>query len=389
MQHGDPMNVGAALRSGIADIGIPNVVRGGSSNDFPWYALRFWHGMRAGALRALFARHGWRIDNWAMALSAGGLSPINSLSSFAQRVCYAGQIAKTEIKNPIFILGHWRSGTTMLHEYLGLNEKFRAPTTLETACPEHFLLSEWFVKRFLACPNKRPMDEMEAGWHKPQECEFALMGMGLDSMYTHLGFPADEVEALNTLNFSETPRSEIEKWGRGLRRFFQSMLVRKPGQLLLKSPTHTGRIAQLLELFPDAKFIHIARDPQSFIPSTLHLWRQLGKNCSFQSRESSRDLGFVMDCFTRMYDGYFTSVKKIPSGNLIEFRYEDFVEDPFAGVANIYETLGLDGFPSVESVLRQEIAARANYRRNMLDVSSSMAREIQQTCGHYAERFGY
>ena len=96
------------------------------------------------------------------------------------------RIAQQPIKDaPIFIIGHWRSGTTLLHELMSLDERFTFPTTYECFVPNHFLISAWF-DAWLKCllPKQRPMDNMALGWDRPQEDEFALCNMVPQSLFT-------------------------------------------------------------------------------------------------------------------------------------------------------------------------------------------------------------
>ena len=81
---------------------------------------------------------------------------------------------------PIFILGHWRTGTTLLHEFMIRDERFGYPTTYECMDPNHFLLTEGLFTRWLnfLVPTHRPMDNMKAGFDRPQEDEFALCMLG-------------------------------------------------------------------------------------------------------------------------------------------------------------------------------------------------------------------
>ena len=92
---------------------------------------------------------------------------------------------------PLFVLGHWRSGTTLLHELLILDERHTYPNTYECFAPHHFIWTEWFVPPLLRklLPSTRPMDAMEAGWERPQEDEFALCNMGIPTPYLAWAFP--------------------------------------------------------------------------------------------------------------------------------------------------------------------------------------------------------
>ena len=93
----------------------------------------------------------------------------------------------------MFIIGHWRSGTTYLHELMSLDARFFSPTTYQCFAPHHFLVSQWLIARYLGflMPKQRPMDNMAAGWDRPQEDEFALLTLGAPTPYLRMAFPND------------------------------------------------------------------------------------------------------------------------------------------------------------------------------------------------------
>ena len=48
-------------------------------------------------------------------------------------------IAKTEMPDPVFILGHWRSGTTLLHGLMAQDDQFAYPRIYQVSNPHSFL----------------------------------------------------------------------------------------------------------------------------------------------------------------------------------------------------------------------------------------------------------
>ena len=91
------------------------------TNPYPWYSPRFWHGMRPLAWWALMASHAFRIHplRWPMAFLISLITPLNTLFWIVQQLVYGRRIEQVTIEHPpIFIIGHWRSGTTLLHELL-------------------------------------------------------------------------------------------------------------------------------------------------------------------------------------------------------------------------------------------------------------------------------
>src|SRR6188768_1544944 len=113
-------------------------------HPYPAWCPRFWHGLRFTEWVRLAASHQFRIhpSRWPMAVGISGVSPICSGLSFLQWLFWNKRIADRPITQPpVFIIGHWRSGTTLLHEYLCLDDQFGYPTTYQCFAPRHFITS--------------------------------------------------------------------------------------------------------------------------------------------------------------------------------------------------------------------------------------------------------
>src|SRR4029453_3325528 len=143
-----------------------------------------------------------------------------------QHGLYGRRIAGTKIESPpLFVLGHWRTGTTLLHELLILDPRHNFPNTYQCLEPNHFLLTESIfsrVFRFLL-PSRRPMDNMEAGWDKPQEDEFALCMLGAPSPYQQIAFPQNSPPGPDSLDLDGLPRAERERWKQAFDTFLKTL----------------------------------------------------------------------------------------------------------------------------------------------------------------------
>src|SRR5262249_52547031 len=138
-----------------------------------------------------------------------------------QDLLYGEQVSRTSIdKAPIFIIGHWRSGTTLLHELMILDERHTCPNTYECLDPNHFLLTEWFFRRWVRflMPSRRPMDNMAAGWERPQEDEFALCMLGVPSPYLTIAFPNNPPQHARYLDLEGLSPAELTSWKRSFLR---------------------------------------------------------------------------------------------------------------------------------------------------------------------------
>src|SRR5262245_20250114 len=103
-------------------------------HPYPFWSPRFWHGMEVHHWLDLLARNHFQVHPYRIGL-AGTVSLaslFNTQMSIVQRALYGHRIRATQIDpDPVFIIGHWRSGTTYMHELMSHDERFVTPTTYE------------------------------------------------------------------------------------------------------------------------------------------------------------------------------------------------------------------------------------------------------------------
>ena len=343
----------------------------------------------------LLGRHGFRIHPQRLGVAVGAtiVSTFNSKMRLAQLALLGHQIKKTPLAaDPIFILGHWRSGTTYLHELLSLDERFNSPTTYQCFAANHFLLTESIITKlfWFLIPSRRPMDNMQAGWHAPQEDEFALCSLGVPSPYLRIAFPNDDGnEYLEYLDMQDVPAEDLDQWKVALTTFLQSLTKHCDKRLTLKSPTHTGRVRMLCEMFPNAKFIHIARDPYDVVPSTMRLWKSLEYVQALQSPNDDHLPDYIFRAYRRMYDGYFSFRDQLPKDRLIEVKYESLVEDGVGVMQRIYEQLELGEFDSMQKPLTENLESRKDYKKNQHTLDAELVSQINEHWHDYFQHFDY
>ncbi len=366
------------------------------TNSYPTWAPRFWHGMRPAIWWRMLIRNKFQISLPKFHISVGVslITPCNEVLWGVQQLLFRRKIAMADINQPpIFILGHWRSGTTLLHELLVTNPAFASPNTYQCFAPSHFLVSGAIITRFggFLIPKKRPMDEMAAGWLLPQEDEFALMNLGIPSPYLRIAFPHCQDKHLEYLDMSELSEVKLREWKSGFLWFLKVLSVANPGKrLVLKSPTHTGRVKQLLEMFPNARFIHLTRDPRKLFPSTMRLWRALDDVQSLhESYNEDQLIQYVRDCMDTMYKGYHAGRDLVPDNQIMDIRYEDLVSDPKKTIEQIYGQLELGDFANVSAALDEKLVGHKEYRPNRHRADQDWEREVMSYCADYAKRYGY
>ncbi|MFM9026231.1 MAG: sulfotransferase [Planctomycetaceae bacterium] len=361
---------------------------------YPWWSPRFWHGMPLGVWLPLVNEHRWSIapHKWGQVATVTAAAGFNSLGELLSEARFRRQLrSPPSTPPPLFIIGHWRSGTTLLHELLMLDPAFCCPNTWQCCAPGHFLLTEGAVSGLVAwmLPKRRPMDEVAAGWDRPQEDEFALVNMGAPSPYRRMAFPRTSPPVPVALDVTELDPESRARWQRAMRTFLARLAVRDRRRPVLKSPPHTARTAVLAEMFPGAKFLHVVRDPFVVFPSTRWLWKSLHEVQGMQVDDGSRADAYVFTTFEKMYAAFERDRPRLPPGSLHELRYEDLVADPVGRLREAYERLDLGDFAAVEPALEAQARSMRNYRTNDYRLDPRLVAEISRRWRPFMDRYGY
>ena len=355
-----------------------------------------WHGMRFGAWARLLSDGGYDITLNCVPriLGVTALTPFNSAFYYLSEAIYGSRVERTEVVAPIFIVGHWRTGTTFLHELLACDPANGFPTTYQCMFPNSFLLTEKLVTLLsgLILPRTRPSDNVALGFDRPQEEEFALANLGMGTPYLSLAFPRQGPKGMKYLDFEGLSDAEMAAWEDEFTRLLKRLQFAQDKRLVLKSPLHTSRIPTLLRLFPDARFIHMARSPFDVYPSTLHTWKAMGSVQGLHNPLPKDDgwlREYVFDVFQRLFETYERDRQLIPEGHLVEVRYEDLVADPRGELRRIYDTIGLGDYATAAPNVEAFLAKGKDYRRNVHTLSDEDRRTIIERWQPYFERFGY
>lgn len=329
-----------------------------------------------------------------MSVLVGGCSVANSTMAALQRWRYKTTIANTPLKGPpVFIIGHWRSGTTMMHELLAKDPRFSFPSNFDAFIPSHFLVSRvlFYPLVKLLMPSRRPMDDMPLGADSPQEDDFALCADGAPTPYRRIAFPNRPHRDHLDLNLDQATPETRRQLEEAMRRFLQALTVRYQTQLVLKSPPHTGRLRQLAEWFPEARFVHLSRHPYQLVPSTMRLWRLLDQLQGFQlpRYDDTWLKNYIFECKDLMYSAYFEHRGELPANRLVEVRFEDLVEDPLPQIQRVYQQLELGGFEQVRPALASYFQQRSGHRTNRHQLEPELQSDIDTNWSEYMKEFGY
>jgi hypothetical protein len=306
-------------------------------------------------------------------------SVLNSLARRREERRSHREIEAARVEPPVFILGHWRSGTTHLHNLLAQDtQQFAFPNTYQVVNPHTFLTTEASATRRLGwmVPSTRPMDAMEMGFALPQEDELALCLMCLRSPYLGISFPHAEDDYGRYLDFDGVADEEIAEWKDALTHFLKKLTFLHGLPLVLKSPTHTARIRILLELFPDARFVAIHRHPYQVFHSCRRYYETATWFTYLQRPDRDGIDGRILRRYTRLHDAFFAQRDLIPEGHFHEIRFDDLERDPMREMETLYGALQLGDFDAVRPKLLTYLDTLKGYRKNEFQPLDDATREM-------------
>lgn len=295
--------------------------------------------------------------------------------------------------DPVFILGHWRSGTTYVHNVLCCDKHFGYCTTYQTVFPHFLMLGQSFFKpcmRYLM-PDKRPTDNMDLAPDLPQEEEFAIQNMCPYNYYDFWIFPKRMREFCDRfLTFDKATEEEKSAFRATFQKLVRLALWNTGGtQFLSKNPPHTGRVRELLKMYPNAKFIYLVRNPYTVFRSTFSFFSNTIKPLELNAISDEEMQQNILDIYNVIDEHYKADKALIPEGNLIEVRFEDFEADAVGVTEQIYRTLGLPGFDEARPAIEQYVGGKRGFKKNRYDYPKDLIDRVNQHWGHVIEEFGY
>jgi hypothetical protein len=303
---------------------------------------------------------------------------INGIFLLLDSILYPGYL-RIEVREPVFIVGPPRSGSSHLQRVLARDEEtfasaklwevllapsitqrkiVRALGTVDRRLGEPFRswLLDWQERAFA-----------EAGtYHKirlqaPDEDELILLPI---FSAIHLAFPFPFLDEFAPYIYFDSQVSPAEK--KRFMRFYRRSMQRTlylygPARhLLSKTPANSGRVGTLQETFPDAKFVYTHRDPADLLPSTMSLFAfQSGVFCDLV--EAYPFGPHLLEMTQHWYRHPLQRLEHLPAGSLAVVTYDDLTGDLHGTIEATYAALDLKIRPAYAEALREEVEKAAGY----------------------------
>jgi len=250
--------------------------------------------------------------------------------------------------DPVFIVGPWRSGTTLLQELLAAATTWPTPRTWQCFNPSTCFLTGAPARISEA---QRPMDQGRIATLGPQEDEFALLLLGESSLYRGFIDPRRLREgALRTWTGEQGLLARWQEFLRGI------VMTGSPGRLLLKSPGHTFRLPLLRTLFPRADFIWIGRSASEVLASNARMWRAMFETHALWDCPPGELEGFLHDMILALTGVLGRCMDEMPRDRMLWVTFEEVQAAPRQTVERVLRFL-LRDVPFDEAIHKEKIEA--------------------------------
>ncbi len=312
-----------------------------------------------------------------------------------QRILFSKKVLKISLEDhpPIFILGLWRTGTTHLHYLMARDTRFGYLKNHQAFTFNFSLLSLDRLNKVLSIfvPGKRPQDNVKVTLDDPAEEEQALSTTTTRSSIHSFFFPQNNTYFTKYHLFEGISEQEKDEWKRDYLFLLKNIAYySKKKTLLLKNPHNTGRVKELLELFPQAKFIFIHRDPYTVFRSTKKLYNRMISSQLLQFFSQAEIEQLILHNNAKILHKYLRERAMIPEGNLIEIGFEALDKAPLETIETIYKVLNLEGLEDARPGIEAYLASVSQYSRNTyLPLPQELKNKLHKVWDFWFEEFGY
>ena len=311
-----------------------------------------------------------------------------------ERLRFDRKLARVKLPDvPVFILGHWRSGTTLLHNVMCRDQQFAYVNTYQSVFTNQFFGSRWFFRPLMKIlmPEKRPADNVRLDLDFPQEEGIALCNAHSFAFYLFFYFPQNWKQLYHRyISGRDSSAKQIDAYQRRYKRLIaQSMLEYKRPGFVSKSPPNTAMIKHILQMFPNAKFIYIYRHPVKVHKSTVNFFDVTTEALTLQKYTRNDMEEMVFNLYEMLIHDYERTKSLIPTHNLVEIRYEDFEKDPLVGIGEIYEKLNLEGFESSRDQFVSYLDEQKKFEKGNYAYQKDESQHIAERLDFAMKLYGY
>jgi Sulfotransferase family len=271
------------------------------------------------------------------------------------------EVAEQQIKQPLFILGLPRTGTTILHELIAQDRAFRSPASWEVTRPVPPPVSRTYQsdKRIVAVDRVLALLEQltpgfrvihAIGAELPQECVYILASNFISEQF---GYLYNVPEYRDWILQHDMTASYA--WHA---RFLQHLQVDYAREhWVLKAPAHLAYLKFLLAQYPDASIIWTHRRPLDAIASFSSLTYTLRRG--FSSNVDPLSTGaYEFQHFSKVALRAIEDRQTLDTGQFIDVSFNAICTDPISVVSTVYERLNRELTRDTQALMHDYLRRR-------------------------------
>ncbi|MEO1459404.1 MAG: sulfotransferase [Pseudomonadota bacterium] len=343
-------------------------------------------------LRAVL-RDGGGAERWADRLAIWGSVLARAPATALEGALMRGRLPAPDADGPpLFVLGHWRSGTTHLYNLLAAGGWGYVPPVAVGLPHDIFGLARLLrplLERQL--PETRYIDNIPVTPTSPQEDEIAIANMSPLSFYHGIYFPQAFDRLIDRgLFFDGASEAEVAAWQASFRLYLSRIAKLQGRRLAIKNPVYTARPAMLRAMFPGAKFIHIHRNPYDVFLSMRNFYTKLLDVMALQRVPEAVDIdATILRVYDRMMRAFVAETEAWRAPDFVELPYARLDTQPMEALAEIYAALDLPGFDHAAPAFRRHLDGVKTFQKNRFEMDPDVKRKVDAAWGPWLERWSY
>ena len=320
------------------------------------------------------------LARWRVSVLVGLSGLLVEPLAWLQSLLFSRRLRQLQLPDdPIVVIGHWRSGTTYLHQLLACDPAVATARNTLTMAPQvALLLKPWIAPVLKAWMTRtRPIDAVPWGPDDPQEDELGLARLTFDTNMAGMAFPRNYLANFRRHVLVTTTAYE-RQWLQFCRLTWLHDGAGKT-HWLIKNSVHTARVSLVLRHFPRARFVLLRRTPVDSIRSLVQVKQRLGTLVGLQPvPDQVTQLEETVTAHRELLDAFETSRHLIPDQQLLELDYDDLIHQPLQAVEGVYTHFDLTSWPVAEAPIKARIDRARSYTADPVQLPPLAERRLQE-----------
>ena len=319
-------------------------------------------------------------SRWPVSLLIGLSGLLVEPLAWLQTLLFQQRLRRSKLPpDPVVVIGHWRSGTTFLHQLLASDPAWATARNSLTVAPQAALLLKPLLRLFMRAwmTAVRPIDAVPWSENDPQEDEVGIARLTMDTHMAAMAFPQ-----LYPFHFRRTVMRCTAAYERQWLRFTRLTWLHDgagSSRLLIKNSAHMARVAMVLRHFPRARFVLLQREAEDSIRSLVQVKQRLAELVGLQpAPDLCTQVEQTVAAHRQLINAFEVSRPLIPADQLLEVDYNDLVAMPLETVQRIYDHFRLGGWDEARGPIRKRISQARSYTADPVQLPAEAQRRLRE-----------